>query len=91
MEVGQLVLNKMTEEKGRIVRTSTLDNAVVYIVAVALDPRWGIAGTEALWRQSEIKGVGATVGVLQTRGGRSHQSRVEREVKAISSLPPKDQ
>jgi hypothetical protein len=54
MEVGQVVLNKITQEKGRILRISTIDDEVVYIVAVALDSRWGIEETEALWPESEI-------------------------------------
>jgi hypothetical protein len=55
MEVGQVVFNKITQEKGRIVRIFTLDEKVVYIVAVALDSRWGVAETEILWPESEIK------------------------------------
>jgi hypothetical protein len=55
IEIGQIVLNRVTQEKGRIVRIATLENKVAYVVSLALDPRWGMTETETLWRNSEIK------------------------------------
>lgn len=54
--VGDIVQNKLTREKGRIVRIADLPECgVAYIVSIILDPNWGVQEKEAVWTKSQIK------------------------------------
>ena len=51
--VGDLVYNKITQEKGRVVRIAKKNNRVSYIVVVVPATRMQTE-KEALWRQYEV-------------------------------------
>jgi len=54
-EVGDIVHNKTTQEKGRIVRVADLPgHGLCYIVSVTPDSIWGTESNEAIWKRSEI-------------------------------------
>ena len=54
-QVGDIVVNQLIQEKGRIVRmVNTKENKVAYVVVVELHPRWGEMVKESLWIDSQV-------------------------------------
>jgi len=53
--VGEIVSNKNTQEKGQIVRIVDLPQyGLCYIVSSVPNPTWGATAREAIWKQSEV-------------------------------------